>query len=136
MFIQGTFREHSGNIQGTFREHSGNLQGTFREHSRDIQGDDVKRLVHEHNVLLQVCRSVVVKLRKHCGQRSGNIQATFREPLGNIQGTFKKLSATCTSAQRTFPNLSQCGSRTLETLRELSSRPSLWYYASGEDSNI
>jgi hypothetical protein len=27
--IQGTFREHSGNIQGTFREHS----GTFRESS-------------------------------------------------------------------------------------------------------
>jgi hypothetical protein len=26
--IQGTFREHSGNIQGTFREH-GNIQGTF-----------------------------------------------------------------------------------------------------------
>jgi hypothetical protein len=28
--IQGTFREHSGNIQGIFREHSGNIQGTFR----------------------------------------------------------------------------------------------------------
>ena len=25
--VQGTFREHSGNIQGTFREHSGNIQG-------------------------------------------------------------------------------------------------------------
>jgi hypothetical protein len=54
--IQGTFREHSGNIQGTFREywtfrkrsrtdfqgtfraHSENIQGTFREHSVNIQG--------------------------------------------------------------------------------------------------
>jgi hypothetical protein len=25
--LQGTFREHSGNIQGTYREHSGNIQG-------------------------------------------------------------------------------------------------------------
>jgi pheromone shutdown protein TraB len=35
--IQGTFREHSGNIQGTFREHSGNIQRTFRERSGNIQ---------------------------------------------------------------------------------------------------
>jgi hypothetical protein len=34
--IQGTFREHSGNLQGTFWEHSGNIQGTFREHSRNV----------------------------------------------------------------------------------------------------
>eukprot|EP00959_Pyramimonas_sp_CCMP1952_P043133 902388-Pyramimonas_sp.AAC.1 len=33
--IQGTFREHSGNIRG---EHSGNIRGTFREHSGNIQG--------------------------------------------------------------------------------------------------
>jgi hypothetical protein len=34
------FREHSRNIQeiqGTFREHSGNIQGTFREHSADAR---------------------------------------------------------------------------------------------------
>ena len=31
--IQWTFREYAGNIQGTFREHSVNIQGTFREHS-------------------------------------------------------------------------------------------------------
>ena len=36
--LEGTFREHSGNIQGTFREHLGNIQGTFREHSGNIQG--------------------------------------------------------------------------------------------------
>jgi hypothetical protein len=44
--IQGTFREHSGNIfrghiQGTysgdiFRGHSGDMQGTCREHSGNI----------------------------------------------------------------------------------------------------
>jgi hypothetical protein len=34
--IQGTFKEHTGNIQGTF-SHSGNIQGTFREHSGNIQ---------------------------------------------------------------------------------------------------
>jgi hypothetical protein len=27
--MQGTCREHSGNMQETFREHSGNIQGTF-----------------------------------------------------------------------------------------------------------
>jgi hypothetical protein len=32
--IQGTFREHSGNIRGAFRE---NIQETFREHL-NIQG--------------------------------------------------------------------------------------------------
>ena len=36
--IQGTFREHSGNIQGTFRADSGNIQGTFRADSGNIQG--------------------------------------------------------------------------------------------------
>eukprot|EP00976_Prorocentrum_cordatum_P117659 1196343-Prorocentrum_minimum.AAC.1 len=36
--IQGTFREHSGNIQGAFREHPGNIQGTFREYPGNIQG--------------------------------------------------------------------------------------------------
>jgi hypothetical protein len=30
--IQGTFREHSGNIWGIFREYSGNIQGTLKEH--------------------------------------------------------------------------------------------------------
>jgi hypothetical protein len=80
--IQGTFREHSGNIQGTLdceplqpkllinrrhlmgseKGHIGNIQGTFREHLRNIQGT----------------------IRKHW------IQGTYREPLGNIQGTFRE----------------------------------------------
>ena len=75
--IQGTFREHSGNIQPsfwcspckvrvytqcTFREHSGNTQCTFSVHSGSIQGT----------------------LREH----SGSIQGTFREHSGNIQRIF------------------------------------------------
>jgi hypothetical protein len=41
--IQGTFREHSGNIQKTFREHSGNVQGTFRERSGNIEAHSNRR---------------------------------------------------------------------------------------------
>jgi hypothetical protein len=44
--MQGTCREHAGNIQETFREHSGNIQGTFREHSGNIQ--EIRE--HSHSV--------------------------------------------------------------------------------------
>jgi hypothetical protein len=72
--IQGTFREHSGNIQGTsvstatvaavLREHSGNIQGTFREHSANMQGT--------------------------CTEHSWNIQGTFSEHAGDMQGTCRE----------------------------------------------
>jgi hypothetical protein len=36
--MQGTCREHAGNMQGTCREHAGNMQGTSREHAGNMQG--------------------------------------------------------------------------------------------------
>jgi hypothetical protein len=79
--VQGTFREHSGNIHGkelkkstkkkqeTCREHSGNI----REHS----GGEGK-LINKKN-------------QGTFGERLGNVQGTFREHSGNIQGTFRSL---------------------------------------------
>jgi hypothetical protein len=39
-YIQGTFREHSGNIQGPFSEYSVKIQGPFSEYSVKIKEDD------------------------------------------------------------------------------------------------
>jgi hypothetical protein len=66
--MQGTYKEHSGNIQGTFREHSGNIQGTW-EHTRNIQGT----------------------FREH----SGNIQGTFWEHSVRVERTPVSLHPNC-----------------------------------------
>jgi hypothetical protein len=47
--LQGTFREHSGNVQGTSRERSGNVQGTLRERSGNIQGTFKERSGNIHS---------------------------------------------------------------------------------------
>jgi hypothetical protein len=82
--IQGTFREHSGNIQGTFREHSVNIQSTFSQHSADVHCPGCAA----------VCSSV-----PHTSVHSANIQSTFREHSGHIQSTLRQHSV---NIQSTF----------------------------------
>jgi hypothetical protein len=65
--MQGTCREHAGNMKGTCREHAGNMQGTCREHAGDMQG---------------TCR-------EDAGNVSGITQGMFRECLGNAQRMFR-----------------------------------------------
>jgi hypothetical protein len=87
--IQGTFREHSGNIQhsgnmqGTCREHARNIQGTCREHSGNIQG--TYGYIHYPTVCVSCARgnedagSVLLHF-----QETFDIQGTCREHSGNI----------------------------------------------------
>jgi hypothetical protein len=66
---------YTGNIQGTFREHLGNIQGTFSAFSRM----DVPSLSSS---------SFSVAANSY----TGNIQGTFRAHSGHIQGTFREHS--------------------------------------------
>jgi hypothetical protein len=87
--IQGTlrrFRDRSGNIQvlqGTFREHSGNIQGTFRYCLGFTLGPFLQGLF---------CRERSGKIQELFIEHSGNIQGTFRfftEHSGNILEAFR-----------------------------------------------
>eukprot|EP00976_Prorocentrum_cordatum_P117549 1196324-Prorocentrum_minimum.AAC.6 len=99
-YIQGTFREHSGNIQGTFR----NIRGTFKEHSGNTSlfaptGDGcaevghkealerkVEAAVAEANEMIDDIRRRFLKLKQDfeaqvCVPHSAHLLLTPRGPL-------------------------------------------------------
>ena len=100
--VQGTFREHSGNIQGTFSEHSGNTQGTFREHSVNTQGTLRERSGCVERTPVSPhpnCKKHFIKLPRLTQNKTckGNIQGTFSmssadacEPLSQLQEALNK----------------------------------------------
>jgi hypothetical protein len=120
--IQGTFREHSGNIQGTFMA----LRGTYREHSWPFGEHTGNKLhfefwgaesvVQRHDFVyykehLGNIQATFRKLQATFREHSGNIQGTFREHSGNIQGTFREHSGNIQGADYTSNSSGTIGRR-------------------------
>jgi hypothetical protein len=88
--MQGTCREHAGNmqghagdIQGTFRENSGNISGIIREQSGNNKGTS-GLTSSKLPCLLAALNS---RFRSCWGwHNSGDIQGPFSEHAGDISG--------------------------------------------------